>query len=160
MSRKLGRKHLEKKRARQKSAKKDLIERRLADRKEKRLEREREMAFEKEFNGKNKLGISNEEVQQRLENNMKLLEALEKQFIEEEEQKGTNNVSEKAQLQLETIEEFGKIQGEIINLQTAKKQSQENNQWTDEQEKQFATELEKLTQALADLENKRKENAL
>ena len=151
---------MEKKRARQKSAKKDLIERRLADRKEKRLEREREMAFEKEFNGKNKLGISNEEVQQRLENNMKVLEALEKQLIEEEEQKGTNNVSEKAQVQLEAIEEFGKIQGEIINLQTAKKQLQENNQWTDEHEKQFATELERLTQALADLENKRKENAL
>ena len=84
MSIKRSAKHVAKKRARQKEVKKALIEKRLNDRKQKRLDWEREKAFEREFNEKNKIGLSQQEVNEKLAHNMELLTALENELIEEE----------------------------------------------------------------------------
>jgi hypothetical protein len=160
MGKKLGRKHIEKKRARQKAVKKVLIEKRLADRKEKRLEREKELIYEREFNEKNKLGLSKEEVKQRLEQNLKILEVLEQQMIAEEAERGKSDLGDKAQAQLEAIEDFGKLQGELINLQVSKKESQEKNEWSDEKEKQFLVDLERITASMEELKQKRENNVM
>lgn len=160
MGRKLGRKHIEKKKARQKAVKKILIEKRLADRKERRLEREKELIYEREFNEKNKMGLSKEEVKQRLEQNLKILEVLEQQMIKEESERGQSDAGEKAQAQLEAIEDFSKLQGELINLQVSKKELQEKNEWTDEKEQGFIANLERITNEMEKLKQKRESNVI
>lgn len=160
MSRKLGRKHIEKKKARQKAVKKVLIEKRLADRREKRLEREKELIYEREFNEKNKLGLSKEEVKERLEQNLKILEVLEQQMIAEEAERGKSETGDKAQAQLEAIEDFGKLQGELINLQVAKKEAQEKNDWNDEKENKFVADLERINLSMEELKKKRENNVM
>jgi hypothetical protein len=160
MSKKLGRKHFEKKKARQKAVKKVLIEKRLEERREKRLEREKEFIYEREFNEKTKLGLSKEEVKERLEQNLKILEVLEQQMIAEEAERGKSDVGDKAQAQLEAIEGFGKLQGDLINLQVSKKDLQEKNEWNDEKEQEFKTDLEKITAEMEGLKQKRENNVI
>ena len=158
MSKKCGRKHLEKKRARQKSVKKTLIEKRLFERKERKMERERELAFEREFNQKQSLGLSKEEINERLQKNIKMLEALEKQHDEEMAAKGNAESIQAIEKQLSTIEEYGKLQGEVINLMEKKKKMQEEGTLDEIAEKEFELSLQDLKNKMEVLNVIRQEN--
>ncbi len=160
MSMKRSAKHVAKKRARQKEVKKALIEKRLRERKEKRLEHERELAFEREFAEKNKMGLTNQEVKDRLTNNMQILEALENEFIAEEQANNDPAKSEKALAQLQAIEEFGKIQGEIINLEQEKAALEKAGEFTEEKMKEHSEKLDALKNKITELQKVREENIL
>lgn len=99
------RKKLQKKKARQKAVKKRLIEKRLADRKERKLERLRDAAYEREFSKKHNLGLSDQEIKERLAHNMKILQALEEEYLRE---KNANNET------IEQVKEQLAIQQEQI----------------------------------------------
>jgi len=75
---------------------------------------ERERAFEREFAKKSEENLSNEERKQRLENSMKMLEALEAEYDKE------NNISkeqaEKLNKQFEATGEYQELQTELYNL--------------------------------------------
>ena len=95
------RKKLQKKKARQKAVKKKIIEKRLEARKEAKLVRLRDEAFEREFNKKQNLNLSAEEIKERLENNMKILEALEEEYMRDSSanQEMINEVKEQLAIQ-------------------------------------------------------------
>lgn len=95
------RKKLQKKKARQKAVKKRLIETRLEDRKQRKLERLRDEAFEREFAKKQNLGLSSEEIKERLENNLKILQALEDEFLRESPEKAATAAQIKEQLDIQ-----------------------------------------------------------
>jgi hypothetical protein len=160
MSMKRSPKDVAKKRERQRKVKKELIEKRLVDRKERRLEHERELAYEREFNEKNKIGLSKQEVKDKLARNMEILEELEKKFIEEEQLKGDPAQSQKALAQLETIEEFGKIQGELIALNQKKKELEEAGEFTPELAAEHAKKLDEYKQQIEELQKTREANIL
>jgi hypothetical protein len=153
-------KHVAKKRERQKEVKKALIEKRLNDRKQKRLDWEREKAFEREFNEKNKIGLSQQEVNEKLAHNMELLTALENELIEEEKNRSTGETSEKALAQLQAIEEFGKIQGDIIALEQEKANLIKEEKFTPEKAEEHAAKLDELNKKVDLLQKVREQNAL
>ena len=95
------RKKLQKKKARQKAVKKKIIEKRLEARKEAKLVRLRDEAYEREFNKKQNLNLSAEEIKERLENNMKILEALEEEYMRDSSanQEMINEVKEQLAIQ-------------------------------------------------------------
>lgn len=95
------RKKLQKKKARQKAVKKKLIEKRLEARREAKLVKLRDEAFEREFEKKQNLNLSDEEIKERLENNMKILEALEEEYLRQnpENAEAVNQVKEQLQIQ-------------------------------------------------------------
>jgi hypothetical protein len=95
------RKKLQKKKARQKAVKKKIIEKRLDDRKQRKLERLRDEAYEREFEKKQNLGLSSEEIKERLENNMKILQALEDEFLRENPEKAATVAQVKEQLDIQ-----------------------------------------------------------
>jgi len=161
MSKKNSRKQVEKKRARQKAVKKVLIEKRLADRKAKRLEFERELAYEREFNDKQKkLGLTQDEVRERLENNMKVLEALEEQMEKEEAARGESDAGNKSRAQLDLIEEFGVLQKDLIELHQLKKELEGKGEFTDEAKEKFTTQVEEIHKKLQDLDDAQKKLAI
>ena len=160
MSQKNSRKQIEKKRARQRTVKKLLREKRLEDRKQKRLEFEREIAFEREFNEKQKLGLSNQEVMERLENNMKVLEALENQLETEEAARGETNKSKQAQLQMEVLEEFGTLQKELIELNTGRKKMEEEGNLSEEDKQKYEAKVQEIKEKISALNEKQKDAAL
>lgn len=69
-------KKVAKKKARQKAVKKKIIENRLQMRRETKLEKERDAAYEREFSKKQNLGLTDEEIKANLEHNMKILQAI------------------------------------------------------------------------------------
>lgn len=73
-------KKIAKKKAHEREARKRVLERRKAIRQDRKDERLREEAFEREFSQKQNLGLTNEEIKQKLEHNMKLLEVLEQEY--------------------------------------------------------------------------------
>lgn len=99
------RKKIEKKKARQKTVKKKIIEKRLAARKEAKMVRLRDEAYEREFAKKQNLNLSAEEIKQRLEHNMKILEALEEEYLKENpaSKEVVDSVKEQLDLQKEMI---------------------------------------------------------
>jgi hypothetical protein len=76
MSKKNTKKHFEKRKAREKAVKKKIAESRVFIRKERRFEREREEALEREFAQKQNYGLSEEEVKQKIADSWKMLEAI------------------------------------------------------------------------------------
>lgn len=78
-------KKMMKKKAHEREARKRVLEKRTVMRKERKDEKIREEAFEKAFAEKQNLGLTTEEIKEKLENNMKILEALEQEFEKEEE---------------------------------------------------------------------------
>jgi len=99
------RKKLQKKKARQKAVKKKIIEKRLEARREAKLVRERDEAYERAFAKKQNLNLSAEEIKERLENNMKILEALEEEYLKEnpDNRKNVESVKEQLELQKEML---------------------------------------------------------
>jgi hypothetical protein len=160
MSKKIGRKHMEKKRARQKAVKKILVEKRLVERKERKLEHMREIAFEREFDNKQKIGLSKEEVDEKLRRNIKMLEALEQQHDEEMAAKGQGGEVEAIGKQLETIEEFGRLQGELVNLHNKRAELEKNGQLDEEAKKDFELKLLDLNNKMEVLKIVKEENKI
>ena len=76
MSKKNTKKHFEKRKAREKAVKKKIAESRVFIRKERRFEKEREEALEREFAQKQNHGFSEEEVKQKIADSWKMLEAI------------------------------------------------------------------------------------
>ncbi len=76
MSKKDTKKHFEKRKAREKAVKKRIAESRVFLRKERRLEREREEALEREFAQKQNFGLTEEQVKQKIADSYKMLEAI------------------------------------------------------------------------------------
>lgn len=95
------RKKIQKKKARQKAVKKKIIEKRLESRREAKLVRLRDEAFEREFAKKQNLNLSAEEIKDRLENNMKILEALEEEYLRQKPENAeiVNQVKEQLEIQ-------------------------------------------------------------
>lgn len=91
-------KKLAKKKTHEREARKRVLERRKEMRQERKDEAMREKAFEREFAQKQNLGLTHEEIKQKLEHNMKLLEALENELVQEEETRKKNAaaINEKA----------------------------------------------------------------
>jgi hypothetical protein len=101
-------KKLAKKKTHEREARKRVLERRKAIRQERKDELMRERAFEKEFSQKQNLGLTTEEIKQKLEHNMKILEALENELVQEEEtrKKNTSAFMEKAVEDMAKFEEL------------------------------------------------------
>jgi len=74
-----------KKKAHEREARKRVLERRKALRQERKDDKLREEAFEREFSKKQNLGLTNEQIKEKLEHNMKILEALENELVAEDE---------------------------------------------------------------------------
>ena len=87
MSKKDTKKHFEKRKSREKVVKKKIAESRVFIRRERKLEREREEALEREFAQKQNLGLSPEEVRQRIEDSYKMLEAISEEHDAEDYKK-------------------------------------------------------------------------
>lgn len=155
MSMKKSKKHFEKKRSRSKEVKKLLIEKRLKNRRELHLDKERELAFEKEFNEKNKMNLPPEEIKTRLENNMKVLEALEEKYVQEQEEKAKN--SEKLMAQFKNTEEVAKLQQEIFDMQDNKQGLLDRGEMTPEIEAELKEKLERIGKRMEELVEKHKE---
>lgn len=100
------RKKLQKKKARQKAVKKRIIEKRLEARREARLIRERDAAYEREFAKKQNMNLSADEIKERLEHNMKILEALEEEYLKENpaNKKTVDDVKEQLDMQKEMLD--------------------------------------------------------
>lgn len=98
-------KKLAKKKTHEREARKRVLERRQTIRQERKDEKLREEAFEKEFSQKQNLGLTNEEIKQRLEHNMKILEALEQEYIAEDEGKKiqSNEIMKQAKESMEQL---------------------------------------------------------
>ena len=97
---------LQKKKARQKAVKKKIIGKRLEARREAKLVHERDEAYERDFAKKQNLNLSAEEIKERLEHNMKILEALEEEYMKDnpEHQKNIEGVKEQLELQKEMVQ--------------------------------------------------------
>ena len=160
MSMKNSKKQISKKKARQKAVKKIIVENRLIARKEKRLENERELAYEREFAEKQNLGLSADEIKSRLSHNLQILDALEKQLEEEEADKGENISAKNAQEQLAIIEEFGTLHKELIDLNFYKKELEEKGEFTEEKKAKWDAKSEEIKQKIQELDTKQKSLAL
>ena len=155
MSMKNSKNHIQKKIARSKEVKKILIEKRLQNRRELRFDKEREAAFEREFDEKNKLGLRPEEVKERLQNNMNILQALEDKYIQDREDKAKN--SEKLMEQFKNTEEIAKLQQEIFDMQDEKQGILDNKEMTPEKEAELKERLELIGKKMNELVTKQKE---
>jgi hypothetical protein len=147
--------HIQKKIARSTEVKKILIEKRLQNRRELRFDKEREAAFEREFDEKNKLGLRPEEVKERLQNNMNILQALEDKYIQDREDKAKN--SEKLMEQFKNTEEIAKLQQEIFDMQDEKQGILDNKEMTPEKEAELKERLELIGKKMNELVTKQKE---
>lgn len=85
-------KKVAKKKAHEREARKRVLERRTAIRQERKDDRLREEAFEREFSQKQNLGLTTEEIKEKLEYNMKILEALEKEYEQNPDNKNNEEV--------------------------------------------------------------------
>jgi|APGre2960657373_1045057.scaffolds.fasta_scaffold15489_5 hypothetical protein len=109
------RKKIQKKKTRQKAVKKKIVEKRLQNRREIKFMKIRDEAFEKEFAKKQALGLSDVEIKERLENNLKILEALEEEYMLQNPEQN-KEVSEEIKQQLE-------IQQKVIQENSLEKQN-------------------------------------
>jgi len=78
-------KKIAKKKAHEREARKRVLEKRQSLRQDRKDEKLREEAFEREFAKKQNLGLTQEEIKAKLEHNMKILEALENELVAEDE---------------------------------------------------------------------------
>lgn len=135
---------IQKKKQRAKQVKKRIIENRLLLRKEKKEEFLREQAFEKEFNQKSNLGLSNEEIKQRLEHNMKILEELEKEY----DHRPKDEKAEKVKNQVEALEEFNRLQNELLAVQLEKEEAKQKGEFTAEKAEQINLKLNAIAEKM------------
>lgn len=144
MSMKKNKSAIQKKKQRAKQVKKRIIENRLLLRKEKKEEFLREQAFEKEFNQKSNLGLSNEEIKQRLEHNMKILEELEKEY----DHRPKDEKAEKVKNQVEALEEFNRLQNELLAVQLEKEEAKQKGEFTVEKAEQINLKLNAIAEKM------------
>lgn len=158
MSKKNSKKHLQKRKLREKEVKKRIMENRVILRRERRDERIREQAFEKEFAKKSEECLSNEERKERLEHNLKILEALEKEY--DKENNITDDKAEKLNKQFETTEEFKKLQVELYEILDQKQKDFKAGDLTPEKEAQYKAKIDDIAQKIEQLKKTREENTV
>jgi hypothetical protein len=106
-------KKLVKKKVHEREARKRVLEKRQTIRQERKDEKLREEAFEREFSQKQNLGLTKEEIKQKLEHNMKILEALEQEYVVEDEKRKnqSDEIMKQAKESMEQLkQEFEKLQ--------------------------------------------------
>ncbi len=127
MSKKNTKKHFEKRKAREKAVKKKIVESRVLLRKERKLEREREEAYEREFAQKQNMGLTPEQVRAKIEENMKILEAINEEHDVEDYKKSAALLEMKEQL--EKVAKLGNTEQPapvVASEEAAPSQPQEN----------------------------------
>lgn len=148
---KKGKKAIQKKKLRSKEVRKKIVEKRLALRKERKDEQIREQAFEKEFAEKSKSGLSNEEIKSRLEHNLNILEALEKEYDSESQ----SDKKQKVQQQVEAIEQLTNLQNELLLVHQEKESLKEKGELTDEKAAEINAKLEGIGKRMQEAAAKR-----
>lgn len=151
MSMKKNKKAIQKKKLRSKQVRKKIVEKRLALRKERKDEQIREQAFEREFAEKNKSGLSNEEIKSRLEHNLNILEALEKEYDSESQ----SDKKQKVQQQVEAIEQLTNLQNELLAVHQEKESLKEKGELTDEKTAEISAKLENIGNRMQEAAAKR-----
>lgn len=151
MSMKKNKKAIQKKKLRSKQVRKKIVEKRLALRKERKDEQIREQAFEREFAEKNKSGLSNEEIKSRLEHNLNILEALEKEYDSESQ----SDKKQKVQQQVEAIEQLTNLQNELLAVHQEKESLKEKGELTDEKAAEISAKLENIGNRMQEAAAKR-----
>jgi hypothetical protein len=158
MSIKKSKKHIQKKKAREKEVKKRIHENRVLSRIERRNELDRERAYEAEFNKKSEENLSNEERLARLQNNMKVLEALESEY--DKDRNISKEQAEKLNKQFEATGEFQELQTELYNIFQEKEKLKESGELTDEKGAAFKARLDEIGKRIEELTKVRSENAV
>lgn len=148
---KKNKKAIQKKKLRSKQVRKKIVEKRLALRKERKDEQIREQAFEREFAEKNKSGLSNEEIKSRLEHNLNILEALEKEYDSESQ----SDKKQKVQQQVEAIEQLTNLQNELLAVHQEKESLKEKGELTDEKAAEISAKLENIGNRMQEAAAKR-----
>ena len=144
MSIKKNKSAIKKKKQRAKEVKKRIVENRLLLRKERKEELLREQAFEKEFNQKSNLGLSNEEIKQRLEHNMKILEELEKEY----DHSAKDEKSEKVKNQVEALNEFNNLQNELMAVHREKEEAKQKGEFNLEKAQEINDKLNAIAEKM------------
>lgn len=156
MSIKKSKKHIEKKKTREKEVKKIINKNRVLLRIERRQEMERERAFEREFAKKSEENLSNEERMQRLQNNVEILKALESEYDKE------NNISkeqaEKLNKQFEATGEYQELQTELYGIFQEKENLKNTGELTEEKSAEIKKRLDEIGKRIEELSKIRQEN--
>jgi hypothetical protein len=158
MSIKKSKKHIQAKKAREKEVKKRINENRVILRKERRLELERERAYEIEFAKKSEENLSNEERLERLKNNVKILEALESEY--DKEKNISQEQVEKLNKQFEATGEYQELQTELYTIFQEKEALKTKGELTDEKSEEIKSRLDKIGKRIEDLGKIRQENII